>query len=379
MKFLNILFFVIFAITYANAFAIKNNSKDEKRTKNIFGLLGGIIDSVLYPYNPTDDYLDALKQFDYKNQTTYVIGHKSPDCDTVGSAIAYADLLNKLGIEAKPAVSGPLNSETKYFFEEFKLNSPELLTDATGKQFVLVDHSNYSQAIDGMKSARIVGIVDHHNVGDIITSEIVNARFAPVGATASIIFQMYHEYNIPISKKIARVMVMSILSDTRNLAKATTRSVDKNALKILKKISKINNVDEIFEGMLEAKTSYKGMTDEEIYNSDFKEYEIGGKKICFGNVDAMEEEKARDLAERMYNYMEKSYADSGFDIMFSMVSNKNEDENENKTFIVSYGDGAVELVEKAFGPLGDEKYYVTKEVLSRKTHAIPAITEILSN
>jgi len=230
-----------------------------------------------------------------------------------------------------------------------------------------------------MKSARIVGIVDHHNVGDITTSEIINARFAPVGSTASIIFQMYHEYNISISKKIARVMLMSIMSDTRNLTKATTRSVDKNAYKRLQKIAKINNLDEIFEGMKDAKTSYKGMTDEEIYNSDFKEYVIGGKRICFGNVDAIGEEKARDLAERMYNHMEKSYADSGFDIMFSMVSNMSEDENENKTFIVSYGDGAVELVEKAFGPLKGEKYYITKEVLSRKTHAIPAITEILSN
>ena len=48
---------------------------------------------------------DILRSIDYGDQVTYVIGHKSPDADTIGSAIAYAWLLQQLGINAKAAAT----------------------------------------------------------------------------------------------------------------------------------------------------------------------------------------------------------------------------------------------------------------------------------
>ncbi len=38
-------------------------------------------------------YADLLRGIDYGDEVTWVIGHKSPDADTVGSAMAYAWLL----------------------------------------------------------------------------------------------------------------------------------------------------------------------------------------------------------------------------------------------------------------------------------------------
>ena len=35
-------------------------------------------------------FADVLCSIDYGNEVTYVIGHKSPDADSIGSAIAYA-------------------------------------------------------------------------------------------------------------------------------------------------------------------------------------------------------------------------------------------------------------------------------------------------
>ena len=46
-----------------------------------------------------------LLGFNYGDEVTWVIGRKSPDADTVGSAIAYAWLLRQLGISAKPAAA----------------------------------------------------------------------------------------------------------------------------------------------------------------------------------------------------------------------------------------------------------------------------------
>jgi len=318
-----------------------------------------------------------LKQFNFGNSTTYVIGHKSPDADTVGSAIAFADLLNKLKIKAKAVVSGSINGETKYFLDHFGIKVPEKLTNAEGKQFVLVDHSNYLQAIDGMKSARVVGIIDHHNVGDVTSNEAIYSRFAPVGAAASIIYLMYNEFNISISKKTAKVMLMSILSDTGNLTKSTTKAIDRKAYEDLKKIAKIKDVDAIYDGMVDAKASYGNMTDEEIFKSDYKEYEINGKTFCAGDINAKGEEAMKEMADRMYNYMEQNYEKLGFDMVFAKVNNISDNENENKGYVFGYGENALEILKTAFGDF-DGKYYISKELLSRKTHIIPPITVYLN-
>lgn len=61
----------------------------------------------------------------------WIIGHKNPDTDSICSAIAYADLKNKISKvrhEAKRA--GNINEETKYVLNYFDLPKPGLVTDA---------------------------------------------------------------------------------------------------------------------------------------------------------------------------------------------------------------------------------------------------------
>ena len=44
------------------------------------------------------------------------------------------------------------------------------MKEAGGKKIVLVDHSEYSQMIDGIEKADVIGIFDHHAVGNIETN-----------------------------------------------------------------------------------------------------------------------------------------------------------------------------------------------------------------
>jgi len=63
------------------------------------------------------------------DRKVYVIGHKNPDTDSICSAIAYAELKNKLTgkhYEAKRA--GQLNEETQYILERFGVEPPALLS-----------------------------------------------------------------------------------------------------------------------------------------------------------------------------------------------------------------------------------------------------------
>ena len=69
--------------------------------------------------------------------TIYITGHKSPDSDTVGSPIAYADLLRQLGYDAKAVVLDNINKETEYILNKAGMDVPEILDDASGKTWSL--------------------------------------------------------------------------------------------------------------------------------------------------------------------------------------------------------------------------------------------------
>lgn len=64
---------------------------------------------------------------------TYVIGHKNPDTDSVASAMAYAELKNKLGLNVTPMCLGPMNEETKFAIKHFNIEEPDIIYDARVK------------------------------------------------------------------------------------------------------------------------------------------------------------------------------------------------------------------------------------------------------
>ena len=103
--------------------------------------------------------------------TIFVTGHKSPDSDTICCSIAYAALMRKLGYDAKPVVLGRVNNESRYILKTTGTDEPELLENASGLNMILVDHSEYPQSADGLNDANVIGIIDHHGIGDVTTSK----------------------------------------------------------------------------------------------------------------------------------------------------------------------------------------------------------------
>ncbi|TDW20782.1 manganese-dependent inorganic pyrophosphatase [Breznakia blatticola] len=60
----------------------------------------------------------------------YITGHKNPDSDSICAAIAYADLKNQCGIQARATRLGKINNETKFILEKFQLDEPDLMISA---------------------------------------------------------------------------------------------------------------------------------------------------------------------------------------------------------------------------------------------------------
>jgi len=58
-----------------------------------------------------------------------VFGHKSPDTDSVASAIALSYLKNQIGLNTTPCVLGSISKESQYVLDYFQLPAPKYISD----------------------------------------------------------------------------------------------------------------------------------------------------------------------------------------------------------------------------------------------------------
>ncbi|MCL2235712.1 MAG: putative manganese-dependent inorganic diphosphatase [Defluviitaleaceae bacterium] len=66
----------------------------------------------------------------YSKDNVYIFGHKSPDTDTIASAVSYAYLKQQTGTPgAKAYRLGDINQETEFALNYFGVDTPELLED----------------------------------------------------------------------------------------------------------------------------------------------------------------------------------------------------------------------------------------------------------
>ncbi|MCR5747033.1 MAG: manganese-dependent inorganic pyrophosphatase [Lachnospiraceae bacterium] len=315
------------------------------------------------------DYRALYDAIDYDGPV-YVIGHKSPDSDTVCSAIGFAEVLKQIGVDCEARVTAKPNNETQYILEYFKVETPEILEDAAGKNIVLVDHNMYSQAVDGVESANIIGLLDHHNLGDVQSSAPLIGHEYPLGCTATAVCVAAKELDVNISAETAGLLAGAILSDTNNLTSSTTTMIDVDILEILLDMAGIEDKDEFYMHMMEAKESYTGMTEEDILLSDYKEYDMSGTNIGIAVVEASGIKNNRQMVERMKTAMEEYMKNAEIRNIYVAVN----DNVNNITELLYYGDNTDEIIKKAFSPDADGKI-TFDHVASRKKDIVPALTD----
>ena len=307
-----------------------------------------------------------------EKEIIYVIGHKSPDTDTVCSAIAYAAYLKKTArINAVPAVSGDLNPETQFVLDQFKTAVPVKLASAEGKKLVLVDHNEKSQNPDGVEGAKIIEVLDHHKIG-FVCSEPIIFHTEAVGSTATLVAKkMMADKKFKITSRLAGLLVSAILSDTVVFKSATTTKIDIEIAKKLGKKAKIKNLKKFGIEIKKQKASLKGMDAEKIIYSDFKPFEAGGKKFGVGQVEVVDLAEAKERKGEIVQKMAEIAEKEGFSFVALMVTDIMKEGSE--VFIA--GDST--SLEKAFGkPVADSSVYLEK-AMSRKKDFLPPLMKVL--
>ena len=156
-----------------------------------------------------------------------------------------------------------------------------------------------------------------------------------------------------------------------------TTFADREALKALSGIAGVTDTETFYTEMFKAFLSHDGMTDEEIFFNDYKEYEAGGKKFSIGCIDVYDEEDAKEMEDRMKPLVPKMPASTGVDMAFAQISIYHDDISIN--YIVPSDEAASEVIEAAFGDKAvfDGTAYVLNPGVSRKKVLVPAITNVL--
>ena len=309
----------------------------------------------------------------------YVIGHRNPDADTVCSAIALANLLGKLGLDAEPAITDDINRETAYILERAGVETPQVLENAAGKNVWLVDHSEYAQAVDGLSEANVVGIMDHHNTGSVQTYDAIIYDARPSGSTADIVWRNYMNYGVDVDKQMATLLLGASLSDTKFLQMDTTTLADNLAAASLADIAGIEDVKGYYDEMSRARLSLEGMTDREIFENDLRAYEFAGQKYCIAVVEVFDESEVAPLVERMKAEMEAEREELGLDYMYAQVTALHDD--VSFTYLVPVDEASRALAEITFGEepncTWDGTSFVFKPGCGRKTYLVPKLNEAL--
>ena len=300
----------------------------------------------------------------------YVVGHKVPDSDSICSAIALSYLKTELGQETVPARLGELSPETMFILNRFGFEQPELKLSYAGESLYIVDHSDRVQGPDDIDDATILGIIDHHKLGDITTSTPLECWIRPVGCTNTIIKMMYDFEGIEIPKDIAGAMMMAILSDTVLFKSPTCTTADIKCVEALAEIAGVEDYMDLGMEMFKVKSDVEGTPARDLVLRDFKDFNMKGQLVGIGQLEvidlAMLDEMKDDLHADLQALKEEGNRHSVILLLTDIMK-------EGSELLVVSDEPSV--IEKAFDvTLVNNRVWIDG-VLSRKKQVVPPLQD----
>jgi manganese-dependent inorganic pyrophosphatase len=298
----------------------------------------------------------------------YVVGHKIPDSDSIVGAISIAYLKNKLGVEAVACKQGDINPETKFILEKFGFDTPITKTSFANEDTFIVDTTDLALSPDDILDSNVLGVVDHHKLGDLTTSTPLEAWIRPVGCSNTIVKEMFDYHGVEIPKDIAGIMLCAILSDTVIFKSPTCTKEDTKAVKELAKIAGIEDPKALGMEMFKIKSAVDGTPIRDLVMRDFKDFDMSGTKVGIGQLEVVDlsvfDDIKDDLLEDLNRLKEEGKRDSVLLLLTDIM-------REGSEILVATN--SLDKIESAFGvKIIDSKVWIDG-VLSRKKQVVPPL------
>lgn len=272
-----------------------------------------------------------------------------------------AENMSRTGVKALPVV------------EEGKLTGIITGTDVMRKKrykLIMVDHNELNQAIDGVESADIVEIIDHHRLGTVRTSAPVYFYAKPVGSTCTLVHQLYKQNGAELPKKYAMLLLSGMLSDTVIMKSPTTTKEDVAAIG---ELSAYCGVDPKTYGVeiFSATDGLSSRPAKDIVGTDFKIFDEYGVRFGISQVETVTLKDLDDIKESLQEELRMKASANNLAWAMILVT----DIIKEESVLISTGYAAAEKL-FAYDELPGGTFSLPG-VLSRKKQLLPEILRVL--
>ena len=247
--------------------------------------------------------------------TVLVFGHQNPDNDAVMSAVVLSQLLNQVeyaGNTYEACALGALPAESAKLLADAGVAEPRQIASVEEGQLVLLtDHNESAQSVEGLKSATVFGVVDHHRIGDFETAGPLHYLAFPWGSSCTIVTKVAQMLGIELTDVQAKLLLSAMMTDTLMLKSPTTTDVDRA---VAAQLGEQVGVDPVTFGMEVFLTRPSGsFTAAEMVGNDIKMFEPAGKKLLIGQYETVDKSRALGMIDEIREAMRAYAAEKGAD------------------------------------------------------------------
>jgi manganese-dependent inorganic pyrophosphatase len=237
-------------------------------------------------------------------------------------------------------------------------------------EIIMVDHNEPSQAIEGIEHYRILEVIDHHRLGNLSTRYPITFINKVVGATCTIITNLYREYKMEPEKDMASILLCGILTDTLSLQSATATAVDREAAEYLSALTGLD-IGELGRELLRAANRTNDRPAEELIALDMKEYVEKAASFSVSQIETDNPNALQARREEILRALEKTASSRGY--LFAALLVTDVSALDSLLFIR----GRESFVAGLSFPRIEKDLFILKGVVSRKKQLIPLLAELV--
>ena len=192
--------------------------------------------------------------------------------------------------------------------------------DMPSNQVIMVDHNEPAQSIEGIETADVVEIIDHHRLDSLSTKTPIFIAAEPLGSSCTIIYQQYLRHGIMPDQQVAKVLLTGIVADTLILRSPTTTASDISTAEMLARLARIGSIQEFGEKLFSITDNLATQEPRPMILSDFKKYENSGVKIGVGQCEVTTLENVNEYADAYLDELADLANDQGLDWTLLMIT-----------------------------------------------------------
>lgn len=239
-------------------------------------------------------------------------------------------------------------------------------------RLVLVDHNEFSQAVDGAEEAEILEVLDHHRLsGDLTTREPVRFVNEIIGSTSTLVALAFRDAGLEPQPGTALCLLAGMISDTLKLTSPTTTPKDREVLPWLAGLARVD-IDEFAREFFAAGSMLRELPVAELLEADRKEYEEAGTRLSISQIEELGLEPLDARRAEIRVGMEALRAERGLDAVFLLVT----DIEKHASVLMAVGDEAI--LERIDAPHDAQGDFLMEGVVSRKKQFFPYLANRLA-